>query len=63
MKLALLQVFADAQGVFAADRSQLDSMDSTVLPLTPALLPYGVKKAMTAAASAGDVIIGAHYIR
>ena len=37
-----------------ADRSQLDSMDSTVLPLTPALLPYGVKKALTAAASAGE---------
>ena len=34
-----------------ADRSQLDS---TVLPLTPALLPYGVKKALTAAASAGE---------
>ena len=29
-------------------------MDSTVLPLTPALLPYGVKKALTAAASAGE---------
>ena len=37
-----------------ADRSQLDSMDSTVLPLPPALLPYGVKKALTAAASAGE---------
>ena len=37
-----------------ADRSQLDSMDSTILPLTPALLPYGVKKALTAAASAGE---------
>ena len=37
-----------------ADRSQLDSMDSTVLPLTPALLPYGVKKALTTAASAGE---------
>ena len=37
-----------------ADRSQLDNMDSTVLPLTPALLPYGVKKALTAAASAGE---------
>ena len=37
-----------------ADRCQLDSMDSTVLPLTPALLPYGVKKALTAAASAGE---------
>ena len=35
-----------------ADRSQLDSMDSTVLPLTPALLPYGVKKALTTASTA-----------
>ena len=34
--------------------SQLDSMTDTVLPLTAALLPYGVKKALTTAASAAS---------
>lgn len=34
-----------------AGKTELDAMSSTQLPLTPALLPYGVKKALTAAAA------------
>ena len=37
-----------------AARTQLDSMTDTALPLTAALLPYGVKKALTTAAAAGE---------
>ena len=37
-----------------AAREQLDSMTDALLPLTAALLPYGVKKALTAAAAAGE---------
>ena len=36
-----------------AARKQLDSMTDSLLPLTAALLPYGVKKALTTAAAAG----------
>ena len=36
-----------------AARAQLDAMTNAVLPLTASLLPYGVKKALTTAASAG----------
>ena len=36
-----------------AAREQLDSMTDALLPLTAALLPYGVKKALTTAAAAG----------
>lgn len=35
-----------------ADTAQLDAMTDAFAPLTPALLPYGVKKALTAAALA-----------
>lgn len=37
-----------------AARTQLDSMTDAALPLTAALLPYGVKRALTAAAAAGE---------
>ena len=37
-----------------AAREQLDSMTDALLPLTAALLPYGVKKALTTAAAAGE---------
>ncbi len=37
-----------------ASRTQLDSMTDAVLPLTAALLPYGVKKALTTAAASGS---------
>lgn len=37
-----------------AARKQLDSMTDALLPLTAALLPYGVKKALTTAAAAGE---------
>ena len=37
-----------------ASAEQLDSMTDGFAPLTPVLLPYGVKKALTAAASAGE---------
>ena len=37
-----------------AARAQLDTMTDTTLPLTAALLPYDVKKALTTAASAGE---------
>ena len=37
-----------------AAREQLDSMTDVLLPLTAALLPYGVKKALTTAAAAGE---------
>ena len=39
-------------------QEQLDSMTDGFAPLTPALLPYGVKKALTAAASAGEWTAG-----
>ena len=39
-----------------ADEAALDAMADPYAPLTPALLPYGVKKALTAAAAAAEPI-------
>lgn len=37
-----------------ATKEQLDTMTEVYAPLTPALLPYGIKKALTSAAAAGE---------
>ena len=37
-----------------ADAGQLDTMTDAFAPLVPALLPYGVKKALTSASTAAD---------
>ena len=45
----------DADGTLTtapAGKESLDAMSDTLAPLTPALLPYGVKKALTTAAAA-----------